>query len=94
MPIEFTSITIILQHSYIFLCFPSFYLDFAELFPDINIMHGSFTVITISQKTINDMTGWSSDVEVEREDLLEHVRTTACSSIFSHQGPLTLNILT
>lgn len=31
------------------------------------------TVITICQKTRNDMTGWSSDVEGEREKLLEEV---------------------
>ena len=44
-----------------------------ELFPGMDIMRGHFTVITISQKTKNDMIGWSEEVEVEREELLEHV---------------------
>lgn len=45
--------------------------DFADLFPWMNIMHGHFTIITISQKTKEDMTGWSESVEAEREKLLE-----------------------
>lgn len=44
--------------------------DFADLFPWMDIMHGHFTIVTISQKTHNDMTGWSMDVEAEREKLL------------------------
>lgn len=46
--------------------------DFQELFPDRNLSQGQLTVITISQKTQHDMTGWSPEVEEEREDLLEH----------------------
>ncbi|XP_052258374.1 cobalamin trafficking protein CblD-like isoform X4 [Dreissena polymorpha] len=45
--------------------------DFADLFPEKNIMSGPFTVITISQKTKQDMTGWSEEVENEREQLLK-----------------------
>ncbi|XP_052258341.1 cobalamin trafficking protein CblD-like isoform X5 [Dreissena polymorpha] len=45
--------------------------DFADLFPEKNIMSGPFTVITISQKTKQDMTGWSEEVEKEREQLLK-----------------------
>lgn len=45
--------------------------DFADLFPDRDIMFGDFTVISISQKTKADMTGWSEEVEVEREELLK-----------------------
>lgn len=45
--------------------------DFADLFPERRIMYGDFTVITISQKTEEDMTGWSEEVEVEREELLK-----------------------
>lgn len=45
--------------------------DFADLFPWMNIMKGHFTIITISQKTKEDMTGWSAEVEAEREELLE-----------------------
>ena len=33
----------------------------------------SITVITITQKTVNDMSGWNSNVEEEREKLLENV---------------------
>ena len=50
-----------------------FLVDFADLFPDRDIMFGDFTIITISQKTKEDMTGWSEDVEVEREELLKTV---------------------
>lgn len=44
--------------------------DFQDLFPEQDIMHGNFTIVTISQKTINDMTGWNNDVDEEREKLL------------------------
>ena len=30
-------------------------------------------IITLSQRTQHDMTGWSAEVEEEREQLLEHV---------------------
>lgn len=45
--------------------------EFKDLFPQRNIMEGELTVITISLKTKNDMTTWSSEVEQEREELLE-----------------------
>ncbi|WAQ94180.1 MMAD-like protein [Mya arenaria] len=45
--------------------------DFADLFPNMNIMMGHFTIITISQKTKSDMSGWSEEVEDERETLLQ-----------------------
>ncbi|XP_041365992.1 cobalamin trafficking protein CblD-like [Gigantopelta aegis] len=45
--------------------------EFADLFPERNILEGVLTVISISQKTVNDMTVWSADVEIERETLLE-----------------------
>lgn len=44
--------------------------DFADLFPWMDIMHGHFTIITVCQKTREDMTGWSLAVEEEREKLL------------------------
>ncbi|KAH3894695.1 hypothetical protein DPMN_018852 [Dreissena polymorpha] len=53
--------------------------DFADLFPEKNIMSGPFTVITISQKTKQDMTGWSEEVEKEREQLLKAVSMTGWS---------------
>ncbi|CAH1790379.1 unnamed protein product [Owenia fusiformis] len=46
--------------------------DFMDLFPGQDVCSGPFTVITISQKTKNDMTSWSEDVEEERESLLEN----------------------
>lgn len=46
--------------------------DFMDLFPGMDVTRGHFTVITISQKTNNDMIGWSEEVEIEREELLEH----------------------
>jgi len=45
--------------------------DLQSLFPDRNIMHGAFTVISISQQTVNDMSAWNRDVEEEREALLD-----------------------
>lgn len=45
--------------------------DFADLFPWRDVMQGNFTVITVSQKTKEDMSGWSMEVEAEREELLE-----------------------
>ncbi|XP_046580409.1 LOW QUALITY PROTEIN: cobalamin trafficking protein CblD-like [Haliotis rubra] len=44
--------------------------DFTDLFPGHDIMEGAFTVITISQRTQHDMTGWSTQVDIERETLL------------------------
>jgi len=48
--------------------------EFQELFPDRtdekSLTCGDLTVITLSQHTKNDMSGWSESVEAEREDLL------------------------
>lgn len=51
--------------------------DFQDLFPERNILKGRMTVITLSQKTDNDMTGWSPAIEEERELLLENFITGA-----------------
>ncbi|XP_064647641.1 cobalamin trafficking protein CblD-like isoform X2 [Lineus longissimus] len=51
--------------------------DFQELFPDRDLRHCNVTVLTISQKTENDMTAWSPDVEEERETLLKQFITGA-----------------
>ena len=48
--------------------------DFMLLFPGVSIQGEGLNVILLSQRTVNDMTGWSPEVEEERELLLEHVR--------------------
>ena len=50
--------------------------DFQSIFLGMPKSH--ITVITITQKTLNDMSGWSSSVEEEREKLLDEV----CFAIF------------
>ena len=47
--------------------------DFQDLFPHRDLHQEALTVISVSQKTRFDMTGWSAEVEEERETLLEHV---------------------
>ncbi|CAH2329914.1 methylmalonic aciduria and homocystinuria type D, mitochondrial isoform X1, partial [Pelobates cultripes] len=47
--------------------------DFASMFPEIP--SNNLMVMTVTQKTANDMTTWSQEVENERELLLEKART-------------------
>lgn len=47
------------------------FLDFESMFPEVNT--NQLTVLTVTQKTKNDMTVWSQEVEDEREMLLENV---------------------
>ena len=44
-----------------------------ELFPNIGVEPGQLTAVSISQRSKNDMSTWSPDVEDEREDLLRNV---------------------
>ncbi|XP_010136786.1 PREDICTED: methylmalonic aciduria and homocystinuria type D protein, mitochondrial [Buceros rhinoceros silvestris] len=44
--------------------------DFESMFPEVNA--NRLTVLTVTQKTKNDMTVWSPEVEDEREMLLEN----------------------
>ena len=44
------------------------------LFPSVSLSTGELRIITLCERTENDMTGWSQAVEEEREDLLDHVR--------------------
>lgn len=46
---------------------------FMELFPDIGVQMGQLTVVSISQRTENDMSAWSPDMEEERDDLMASV---------------------
>ncbi|XP_075465529.1 cobalamin trafficking protein CblD [Ascaphus truei] len=43
--------------------------DFASMFPEVP--SNSLMVLTVTQKTLNDMTAWSEEVENERENLIE-----------------------
>ncbi|XP_056649808.1 cobalamin trafficking protein CblD isoform X1 [Monodelphis domestica] len=49
--------------------------DFESIFPEVN--SGKLMVLTVTQKTKNDMTTWSEEVENEREMLLEKFITGA-----------------
>lgn len=42
------------------------------LFPDRDLSTGPLSVLTLAQKTLNDMSMWSEDMEEEREKLCEH----------------------
>ncbi|XP_041478755.1 cobalamin trafficking protein CblD-like [Lytechinus variegatus] len=54
-------------------CPDSLRKGFSELFPSSDIgSDASLTVVTMCQRTQHDMSTWSSDVEEEREELLEH----------------------
>lgn len=46
--------------------------EFMQLFPGVSVESGQLRVIILSEKTENDMTGWSPEVEEEREELLAH----------------------
>lgn len=52
------------------LCPQTLRRDIQELFPSHDLSKDSLTVITISHRTSHDMSGWSQDVEEEREMLL------------------------
>ncbi|KAK3108179.1 hypothetical protein FSP39_002752 [Pinctada imbricata] len=52
--------------------------DYSDLFPDRDIMKGSLTIVTISHRTMYDMSGWSQNVENEREMLLAAFIQAAC----------------
>ena len=45
-----------------------------QLFPGVSLKADEkLSVIVLSQRTVNDMTSWSVEVEAEREQLLEYV---------------------
>ncbi|XP_073236866.1 cobalamin trafficking protein CblD-like isoform X2 [Porites lutea] len=59
---------------------------FMELFPDIGVHTGQLTVVSISQRTENDMSGWSPDVEDERDNLMSNFVESAkeiCNSLMA-----------
>uniref|UniRef100_A0A8C8YYV1 Metabolism of cobalamin associated D n=1 Tax=Prolemur simus TaxID=1328070 RepID=A0A8C8YYV1_PROSS len=60
--------------------------DFESLFPEVT--NSKLMILTVTQKTKNDMTVWSEDVEIEREMLLEKKEASAlllpCSPCSHH----------
>nr|XP_006821067.1 PREDICTED: methylmalonic aciduria and homocystinuria type D homolog, mitochondrial-like isoform X2 [Saccoglossus kowalevskii] len=50
---------------------------FMELFPEGDLIDDNLTVITLCQKTKNDMSGWSPSVEEERDELTSYFITGA-----------------
>ncbi|KAG8178694.1 hypothetical protein JTE90_011620 [Oedothorax gibbosus] len=51
--------------------------DFLDLFPNRDLENNNFTVLTISQKTQNDMNVWSESAEEERDSLGKYFITVA-----------------
>lgn len=51
--------------------------EVSGLFPDRDVISKNLSVITLSQRTTNDMTGWSNDIEQEREAVIEHFVSAA-----------------
>lgn len=47
--------------------------ELMQLFTGVTLAPGELRVLTLCERTVNDMTGWSQVVEEEREQLLEHV---------------------
>lgn len=47
------------------------------MFSGSDVMQGDFTVVSLCQKTANDMTGWSEAVEEERDNMMSLYVETA-----------------
>ncbi|CAI8033072.1 Cobalamin trafficking protein CblD [Geodia barretti] len=64
-------------------CPPSLQTGFMDLFPGVSVKKGDLLVITLCEKTANDMTSWSRTVGEEREQVMQHVSQTHnhCSSV-------------
>nr|XP_027210427.1 methylmalonic aciduria and homocystinuria type D homolog, mitochondrial-like isoform X2 [Penaeus vannamei] len=62
--------------------------DFLDLFPGHNLQDGPLAVITLSQKTQCDMSAWSEDMEIERDELIEYFIMAAeeICGIFKSEG--------
>ena len=63
-------------------CPKKLHRSFMDLFVGAEVEPGPLTVVTLSEKTVNDMTGWSVHVQEEREALLEHVCTSLYTSLY------------
>lgn len=46
--------------------------DFSDLFVNEDVVSRPLTVITMTQKTVNDMSSWSEEVDQEREELVDY----------------------
>ncbi|KAK8735895.1 hypothetical protein OTU49_005106, partial [Cherax quadricarinatus] len=58
--------------------------DFLDLFPGHKLKDGPLSVVTLSQKTQHDMSSWSVDMELERDELIEYFILAAediCTSL-------------
>ncbi|XP_071812777.1 cobalamin trafficking protein CblD-like [Apostichopus japonicus] len=54
-------------------CPPNLRKDCKDLFPDCELKERDIvTVMTLCQRTVEDMSAWSPDVETERDELLDH----------------------
>jgi len=58
-------------------CSSSFNKAFSDLFVDRDITSHQLTVVTLSQKTVRDMSEWDAEVEEEREELVANFIETA-----------------
>lgn len=59
---------------------------FMELFPDVGVQMGQLTVVSLSQRTKNDMSAWSPEVEDERDNLMASFVESAkeiCNSLLA-----------
>ncbi|XP_070565050.1 cobalamin trafficking protein CblD-like [Ptychodera flava] len=53
-------------------CTPRMKRSFMDLFLEANVGDSKLTVVTLCQKTTNDMSGWSPAVEKERNELTDY----------------------
>lgn len=51
----------------------NFVSDFSDLFPNRDITRGTLTVMTLAQRTENDMSEWTEDVDKERDEVMGQV---------------------
>lgn len=61
--------------------------DFSDLFPSRDLSNGDLTVITLCQKTENNMSEWSENAEIERTNLETSFRIAAkaiCAQLKCH----------
>lgn len=71
--------------------------ELMQLFPGVSLAPGELRILTLCERTVNNMTGWSQLIEDEREGLLEHVsyqftkHYCLCSELSLSLPPLSLS---